>query len=268
MTRYLGTLAAAVTVFAMAAFELRDAEAQEWGALAHGQSSAGVTWTFGYGDSGEAAQRAAMSRCDRLIGDSCSVRRAFSRSCTAIAVTECSGECRVPAYGTAPGKTESEARAGAVAQCENAARRSLPEMAGTCRVRTGVQGEPGAVCVGGPRKARYGALLGRRGEQGWAFGFGDTYAAAVRDAQSRCGGNCYGPGDDDDFVTGDVTDGYFNNLEGSPTRCAAVALTPTGGWGILNGRTRSEAIARAISECERIGGGVCHLAAVECLGVE
>ena len=149
MTRYLKMLAMAFVALAAAAGGSRDAQSEEWGALAFGSSGRGVAWAFSSRDSERAADTAAVNRCQRLLGSSCESWGTFVNSCGAIAVSECPRDsCSRPAYGFATRGNRSEATRAAIAQCERATSASI---SGTCRVSTSDQGEAGVICVGRAR---------------------------------------------------------------------------------------------------------------------
>ena len=150
MIRYLKTLAMIGIAFAIAAGGSRNAEANEWGALAFGESQTYTAWAFASGASEWEAESAAVNRCQQLLGAYCESWGAFANACGAIAVSECpSGSCSSPAYGFAGRSTRSEATRAAIAQCEQAA--SSPGTSGTCRVSTSRHGEAGVFCVGAAR---------------------------------------------------------------------------------------------------------------------
>ena len=291
MIRYLVALVVALMATVGGS---RDAQAQEHGAFAlgfYGTGEASATaWAFDHGDSAAEAQDAADMRCRELLGEVtdgyglCRTwRTSFANSCYAVAVGECLEGCVRPAYGVAGGSSRNEASTAAIAMCENAA--SSGGAAGTCRVATSDQGEPGVVCVGDAAggtvetaaspgagsSAEWGALafgLKKHNRDvsddaalwAWAFDYGDSKAAARDAAWRRC----------NDLFGGFVCEMYVRSFANS---CAAIAVSecPSGGssglcrWpahGFAGGGTGQEAATEAIAACESAarqhaaGGGV------------
>ncbi len=122
-----------------------------YGAYAYGIPSGerrGYVWAFRSSDNSAAeALTAAQNRCAQLLGSPCETSRSFTNSCAAIAVSECPvGSCRTPAIGAVSGSSSRrEAETAAITLCERAA---SSRVAGTCRVDTGDDGEPGSYCAG------------------------------------------------------------------------------------------------------------------------
>ena len=126
----------------------------EWGGLAFGLDQLRGTWAwaFDYGDSAEAAMRAADGKCESLLGGAgyCDAYRdTFAHACGAVAVSEGSSDRSLPSYGIGGGGSAREASREAIAMCERGA--SGRDVSGTCRVATSDRGEPGVVCVGDAR---------------------------------------------------------------------------------------------------------------------
>ena len=131
--------------------EVRVAVSAGYAALAIATSPGGggrYAWQFGYDDSAAAAERDARNKCEGLSGSGGSCRLlgggAFTNTCYALALSECrSGSCT---WGSAGGRTRSEAERAAIAQCE----RTAPRIgaAGTCRVGTDRYGIPSVTCPG------------------------------------------------------------------------------------------------------------------------
>lgn len=285
MTRYLMMLAVIAVALAATMGALRDAEAQEWVAVAashaipNGDGRRGeiaprwITWATGAGDSKAAAEADALRNCEADLNYTSSKSwmcestqvLGFSEGCAAVAIsdTECGDErCRTRGYGVQISDTREKAIVGAMEICE-----SEPASEGACSVATrtrqrpGVDpnflggGDPGVICVGTDDATEWGVVYSDYHGSTWAFESASTRMEAAYNAWRRVGSP--------------DSSGY--NIKVFADACVALAVgVYSDGSGVPIrypevGSTEEEAMAGAMRRCNDSRGG-CRPAETFCLG--
>ena len=101
-------------------------------------------WATGRGTSAIEAERDAMSDCGNLLGSRCTSTSDGYTGCLAIALSECTGECKNPAAAVGGGTTREAAETAAIRGCRSIA--SPASIGNTCDVSSSQDGRPGVVC--------------------------------------------------------------------------------------------------------------------------